>query len=84
MQFGVNAFGIDPSLPPMDIAHEAIDRLSHFLFDTLQLDSTFPAVGIDRTHFATMARKACGGKVLPGFKPLKQEDIEQIFEMCMV
>ncbi len=83
VQFGVNVFGIDPSLPAMDIAHEAIDRLSHFLFDTLQLDSTFPAVGIDRTHFATMARKACGGKVLPGFKPLKQEDIEQIFEMCM-
>lgn len=30
-----------------------------------------------------MARKACGGDVLRGFKPLNQQDIERIFEMCM-
>ena len=30
-----------------------------------------------------MARKACCGGVLPGFKPLAQTDIERIFEMCL-
>ena len=28
-------------------------------------------------------KKACGGDVLLGFKPLRQQDIEQIFEMCL-
>ena len=82
-QWGVNVFGIDSSKAPMDIAHEAIQRLREFLFDTLQLKSTFPEVGIDREHFATMARKSVGGGTLPGFKPLTQQDVENIFEMCM-
>lgn len=82
-QFGTNVFGIEASLPAMDIAREAISRLSHFLFDTLQLKSTFTEVGIKRDDFGVMARKACGGDVLPGFKPLRQSDIERIFEMCL-
>ena len=78
-----NVFGIDPKLEPMDIAHKAIDCLSHFLFDTLQLKRTLPEVGIYETHFPTMARKSVGGGILPGFKPLAQHDVENIFRMCM-
>jgi len=40
-------------------------------------------VGIEKKNFAVMAKKACGGDVLLGFKPLRQQDIEQIFEMCL-
>ena len=83
VQFGVNVFGIDPVLAPMDIAHQAIAKLSDFLFNTLQLKRTFPEVGIDRTHFSVMAKKAVNGGTLPGFKPLQQADVEKIFEMCM-
>lgn len=83
VQFGVNVFGIDPALAPMDIAHQAIEKLSDFLFNTLQLKRTFPEVGIDRTHFSVMAKKAVNGGTLPGFKPLQQADVEKIFEMCM-
>ena len=83
VQFGTNVFGIDPNLPPMDIAHKAIDALSDFLFGTLGLKRTLPEVGIDRTHFATMARKAVQGRTLRGFKPLQQADVEAIYEMCM-
>ena len=83
VQFGVNVFGIDPALAPMDIAHQAIAKLSDFLFNTLQLKRTFPEVGIDRTHFSVMAKKAVNGGTLPGFKPLQQADVEKIFEMCM-
>jgi hypothetical protein len=57
--------------------------LSDFLFNTLQLKRTFPEVGIDRTHFDVMAKKAVGGGTMPGFKPLQQADVEKIFEMCM-
>lgn len=83
VQFGVNVFGIDAALPAMDIAREAIARLSDFLFNTLGLKRTFPEVGIDETHFATMARKSVFDDTLPGFKPLRQADVENIFKMCM-
>lgn len=83
VQFGVNVFGIDPKKEPMAIAKEAIRSLSHFLFDTLKLKSTFTEVGIKKEDFSVMARKACGDGVLNGFKPLRQSDIENIFEMCL-
>lgn len=83
VQFGVNVFGIDPKLPAMEIANKAIDLLSDFLFNQLQLKRTFPEVGIDETHFAVMAQKSVFGDTLPGFKPLKQQDVENIFKMCM-
>ena len=82
-QWGVNVFGISASLPPMEIARKAIAELSHFLFGVLQLKRTLTEVGIDATHFATMARKAAGGDVLPGFKPLRPADVEAIYRMCL-
>lgn len=83
VQFGVNVFGIDPSQKPLAIASQSIERLSAFLFDTLGLKRTFTEVGIRMEDFPVMARKACAGGVLPGFKPLAQQDIETIFEMCL-
>ena len=83
VQFGVNVFGIDASLPPMDIARKAIDMLSEFLFKTLGLKSTLTDLGIDQTHFEEMARKAVNGGTLPGFIPLQQKDVENIYKMCL-
>lgn len=83
VQFGVNVFGIDPTLEPMTIAKQAIDKLSEFLFVTLNLKRTLPEVGIDESHFELMARKSVGGGTLPGFKPLRQHDVEEIYKMCM-
>lgn len=83
VQFGVNVFGIDPRQKPMTIACQSIERLSEFLFDTLGLKRTFTEVGIRAEDFPLMARKACADGVLPGFKPLAQQDIETIFEMCL-
>lgn len=83
VQFATNVFGVDASLPKMDIAREGIRLLSEFFFQTLGLQSTFGQVGISEDDFPTMARKACGGNVLNGFIPLRQHDIEQIFKMCL-
>lgn len=83
VQFGVNVFGIDERQEPMVIARQSIEKLSEFLFGTLGLKRTFTEVGIRAEDFPVMAKKACGNGVLPGFKPLAQEDIEQIFEMCL-
>lgn len=83
VQFGVNVFGIDPEQEPMAIARQSIEKLSEFLFDTLELKRTFTEVDIWADDFPVMARKACADNVLPGFKPLAQQDIETIFEMCL-
>lgn len=83
VQFGVNVFGIDASLEPMVIAKMSIEKASQFFFETLGLDDTFTKVGIEAKNFPTMAKKACGDAVISGFKPLNQNDIEKIFEMCL-
>ena len=81
--FGVNVFGIDSSLEPMAIAREAIKRLSDFFFNTLGLKSTFTEVGIKREDFALMAKKACRYGDIKGFKTLTEQDVVNIFEMCI-
>lgn len=83
VQFGVNVFGIDSSLEPMEIAKESIKHLSQFLYHTLGLKSHLKDIEIDDKNFSTMAKKACGGAVLQGFVPLNQQDIENIFQMCL-
>lgn len=82
-QFGVNVFGVDAALPQMDVAKKGIALLSTFFFKTLGLKSSFHEIGIDDKNFAIMAKKACGGSTLSGFKPLNQQDIENIFKMCL-
>ena len=83
VQYGVNVFGIDADQPAMDIARQAIEKTKDFLFNTLQLKSTFTELGIGDEHIPVMARKACYGDVLPGFVPLNQQDIETIFRNCL-
>lgn len=83
VQFAVNVFGVDKDQDSMEIAKQGIEKLSEFFFNVLELKRSFAEVGIDRTNFAVMAAKACGGQVLPGFKSLAQQDIEKIFEMCL-
>lgn len=83
-QFGVNVFGIDAALPPMEVAHKSIELLGEFLFKTLGLKSTLTEIGIDDANFAAMAKKAVTGGTMHAFQPLAAEDIEKIFRMCQV
>jgi alcohol dehydrogenase YqhD (iron-dependent ADH family) len=82
-QFGINVFGIEASLPYMEVAKKSIELLSDFFFQTLGLKSSLHEIGIDDKNFGIMAKKACSGETLPGFKPLNQQDIENIFKMCL-
>jgi len=82
-QFGTNVFRIDAGMEPMEVAKKSIELVKEFLFNTLDLKSTFTEIGIDESNFAVMAKKACMGGVLPAFKPLNQQDIENIFRMCL-
>ena len=81
--FAVNVFGIVPSKDRMAVAKQGIAALSHFFFHTLELDDTFTKAGIRKEDFPEMARKACGGATINGFKTLAPKDVEAIFEMCL-
>ena len=83
VQFGVNVFNIDSSLPPMELANKAIDALSNFFFNTLKLDDSFTKLNIDNKYFDLMAERACKGGVIQGFKSLNKQDIMQIYKMCL-
>ncbi len=82
-KFGVNVFGVDVSLSDMDGAKQAISSLSDFLFKTLGLQSTLAEIGIDDTNFKAMAKNACGGDIMHGYKTLTPNDVENIFRMCL-
>lgn len=83
VKFGVNVWGVDASLPPMDIAIKGIEKTEEFLFDTLGLDSSLSKIGIDDTHFKQMAHKACKGKVINGYKQFTPDDVEKIYRMSL-
>ena len=83
VSFGVNVFGIDPTMEPMAIAKESIKRLEKLLFEDLALQRTFTEVGIKREDFDLMARKACRYGDIRGFKTLTPEDVVKIYEMCL-
>jgi hypothetical protein len=82
-QFGCNVLGISSSLPAMEAAKQVIQKLADFFYKDLGLNSTLSSLGIDSSNFASMAKKACGGGILHGFKPLNQNDIEKIYRMCI-
>ena len=81
--YGVHVFGIDGTQAPMDVAKQAIAATERFFYETLGLASTLSAIGIDDQHFTLMAKRACGGDVLPGFRPLQQADVEEILRMSL-
>ena len=82
-QFGTNVFGIDKNLSKMEVAQKGIEMLSDFLFNQLGLNRTLSEINIDNSNFKIMTQKACKGDVIQGFKPLRVEDIEKIYEMCL-
>ncbi len=67
----------------MTVAKKSIDMLSTFFFDTLGLESNLSKLRILEKDFSFMAKRACGGGIIKGFKSLEQKDVEEIFKMCL-
>jgi hypothetical protein len=82
-QFGCNVFDIDRNLEPMEVAKKSIELLSKFFFQTLGLKSKLSEIGIDDSKFEIMSKKACKGGIIHGFKDLNQQDIHNIYKMCL-
>lgn len=82
-RFGRMVFGIENGLSPVQGAKKAIDCLSDFCFNTLQLKPNLSDLGIDGKHFKAMAEHACAGGAISDPKELTSADVEKIYEMCL-
>lgn len=84
-RFGIKCFGIDASLETMTGAKQTIDALSDWLYNKLNLQSRLFEFGVTEDRLHDMAVKACertGGK-LNSITTLTDEDIENIFKLCL-
>lgn len=82
-RLGEKVFGVESGLESMAGAKRAIEALSDFYFETLELTSTLSELQIGSEHFKEMAKHACFGSEISGPKTLKPEDVEKIYEMCL-
>lgn len=81
--YGQNIWHLSTDETPMRIAELAIEQTSSFLFDTLHLPRTLSDLGIDSTHFETMAKTAVSEGLANAYVPLTAEDVVAIYVMCL-
>jgi len=78
VKYGVNVFGIDPSLPGMEIADKAIDATYAF-FESLGMPMHLKEVGIGPERIAEMAHHVAVNEGLDkAYAPLTEADIAAI------
>lgn len=83
VEFGVNVWGIDPALAPMEIANRAIEATAAFFQEKLELASTLKEVGIGEENLEIMAKKAAAMGLQNGYRPLAPEDVLAIYKACL-
>lgn len=81
VQYGVNIWGIDPSLPEAEIALKAIEATAEY-FKAMNLPATLCEVGIDDSKFDIMSEKA-GAGLKKAFVPMDAEDVRTIFRNAL-
>ena len=82
-RLGTKVFGIEEGMSATEGAGKAIQTVSDFCFNTLELKSSLSDLQIDAAHFKVMAEHACMGGVITGPMELRPADVERIYEMCL-
>ena len=78
VKYGVNVFGIDPGLPPMEIAQKAIDATYAF-FEEIGIPMHLREVGIGPERISEMAHHIAVNEGLDSaYVPLTEKDITDI------
>ena len=78
VRYGVNVFGIDPSLDEWEIARRAIDATYDF-FESIGIPMHLSELGIDDSRIGEMARHIAENEGLDqAYVPLSEEDIAAI------
>lgn len=83
VKFGINVYGISPSLPETDIAEQTIQRTYDF-FKSLGMPMTLREVGIDESRIDEMAKHVADNEGLEqAYVPLTQQDIAAILRASL-
>ena len=73
VDYGTAVWGIDASLPPMEIAGKAIEATADY-FKAMGLPTTLRELGIGEEYFGIMAKKA-GAQLKSAFVPMDEKDV---------
>lgn len=78
VKYGINVFGIDPTLPKQEIAKKAIDATYEF-FESINIPMHLRDVGIDDSRIDEMAHHIAVNEGLDkAYAPLTEQDIKEI------
>lgn len=78
VKYGINVFGIDPTLPKQEIARKAIDATYEF-FKSINIPMHLREVGIDDSRIDEMAHHIAVNEGLDkAYVPLTEQDIKEI------
>lgn len=78
VKYGINVFGIDPTLPKQEIAKKAIDATYEF-FESINIPMHLREVGIDDSRIDEMAHHIATNEGLDkAYVPLTEQDIKEI------
>ena len=78
VKYGINVFGIDPTLPKQEIAKKAIDATYEF-FESINIPMHLREVGIDDSRIDEMAHHIAINEGLDkAYVPLTEQDIKEI------
>lgn len=78
VKYGINVFGIDPTLPKQEIAGKAIDATYEF-FQSINIPMHLRDVGIDESRIDEMAHHIAVNEGLDkAYAPLTEQDIKEI------
>lgn len=78
VKYGINVFGIDPTLPKQEIAGKAIDATYEF-FESINIPMHLREVGIDDSRIDEMAHHIAVNEGLgKAYAPLTEQDIKEI------
>lgn len=78
VKYGINVFGIDPTLPKQAIAGKAIDATYEF-FESINIPMHLREVGIDDSRIDEMAHHIAVNEGLDkAYVPLTEQDIKEI------
>lgn len=78
VKYGINVFGIDPTLPKQEIAGKAIDATYEF-FESINIPMHLREVGIDDSRIDEMAHHIAVNEGLDkAYAPLTEQDIKEI------
>lgn len=78
VKYGINVFGIDPTLPKQEIAGKAIDATYEF-FQSINIPMHLRDVGIDDSRIDEMAHHIAINEGLDkAYVPLTEQDIKEI------